>query len=323
MLINAGENVRYPSKSAPDTITVGEGKDKQEFVLTADEKRQYLKISGVTTKELVGGMSGYDFYDTLDASTKNDIVSELTSYAKSAAKQAIIEGRLGDNADLLDTGAASWMNNVPEETAGKYIFAKNTIKQMYDDGKLTDYAGMDDYLGNRLIGYMQLGNAGREALNNAFPRIDDMYTAYRAGISSKQWSETYEKYKEISNSPKEGYGTTDKTTDFSAWVDSRSSLSSQQKELLKEQFKFYSHIQGEASLYNKLTGVGYEPEEANDLYWRLDGMSTDGNNNVSQKEAYARLSSMDDISDEEKNVLWSVINAGWKTSYTEYKKKHS
>lgn len=150
-----------------------------------------------------------------------------------------------------------------------------------------------------------------------------MYTAHRAGISSKQWSITYEKYKELNNSTKQGYGTTDKTTDFSAWVDSRSSLTDDQKALLKDQFKFYSHIQGEASLYNKLTGAGYEPKEANDLYWRLDGMSTDGNSNVSQKEAYARLSSMDDISDEEKNVLWSVINTGWKTSYTQYKKKQS
>ena len=86
--------------------------------------------------------------------------------------------------------------------------------------------------------------------------------------------------------------------------------------------KFYSHIAAEPTRYERLIDAGYSPDKANELYYRLDNMSTDGNSNVSQKEAYARLSTMDDLTNAEKDVIWAIINSGWKTTYTKYDRYH-
>lgn len=305
-------------KLPPDQFTyTDENGDEVSYELTKADKEQYRKDAEASYNSGMDALLASAGYGKLDAKGKSAVDKALRDYAKNAAEQGYLDSRELDH----DTGASAWMRNLSEDEVPKYLVAKQTLKGMYKDGKISDYAALDGYMDDLKTGFTSLTSAQRDALSDSFPRIKDIYDAAAHDIPSKKWAAVYDKYMELDKTREDGYNATDKATDLAAFID-RQGFTDAQANSLKEQFKFYSHIAAEPTRYERLINAGYSPDKANELYYRLDNMSTDGNSNVSQKEAYARLSTMDDLTNAEKDAIWAIINSGWKTTYTEYDRYH-
>lgn len=302
-------------KFTPEEFTF-EDEDGEEtvYALGGEEREQYRKKAEETYTGLEALLNTAGFREA-PKKVQKGALDDILSYAKNAAKQEYAKSK-----SIEADSTAKWMDSVAGRDAAKFIMAKNTIKTMYKNGKLNDYAAMDAYLKDQLTGYPALSSDAKQAAGNIFPRINGLYAAANKGVNARTWAKAYDKYKELTDAKREGYSATDKATDFAAYVDSLK-LGSEAAKELKIQFRFYSQIPGEPTRYDKLVDAGYSPEEANNLYWRLDGMDANGNGAVSQQEAYERLSGMDDLTDEERNALWGIINSGWKTQYTQYRPK--
>lgn len=302
-------------KFTPEEFTF-EDEDGEEtvYALSGEEREQYRKKAEETYTGLEALLNTAGFREA-PKKVQKGALDDILSYAKNAAKQEYAKSK-----SIEADSTAKWMDSVAGRDAAKFIMAKNTIKTMYKNGKLNDYAAMDAYLKDQLTGYPALSSDAKQAAGNIFPRINGLYAAANKGVNARTWAKAYDKYKELTDAKREGYSATDKATDFAAYVDSLK-LGSEAAKELKSQFRFYSQIPGEPTRYDRLVDAGYSPEEANNLYWRLDGMDANGNGAVSQQEAYERLSGMDDLTDEERNTLWGIINSGWKTQYTQYRPK--
>lgn len=305
-------------KLPPDQFTyTDENGDEVSYELTKADKEQYRKDAEASYSSGMDALLASAGYGNLDVKGKKAVDKSLRDYAKNAAEQ----GYLGSKGLDHDTGASAWMRDLSEDEVPKYLVAKQTLKGMYKDGKISDYAALDGYMDDLKNGFTSLTSAQRDALSDSFPRIKDIYDAAAHDIPSKKWAAVYDKYMELDKTRKDGYNATDKATDLAAFIDTQG-FTDAQANSLKEQFKFYSHIAAEPTRYERLIDAGYSPDKANELYYRLDNMSTDGNSNVSQAEAYARLSTMDDLTNAEKDAIWAIINSGWKTTYTKYDRYH-
>ena len=305
-------------KLPPDQFTyTDENGDEVIYELTKADKKQYRKDAESSYSSGMDALLTSAGYGKLDANGKKAVDKSLRDYAKNAAEQ----GYLGSKGLDHDTGASAWMRDLSEDEVPEYLVAKQTIKGMYKDGKISDYAALDGYMDDLKNGFASLTSAQRDALSDSFPRIKDIYDAAAHDIPSKKWAAVYDKYMELDKTREDGYNATDKATDLAAFID-KQGFTDAQANSLKEQFKFYSHIAAEPTRYERLIDAGYSPDKANELYYRLDNMSTDGNSNVSQAEAYARLSTMDDLTNAEKDAIWAIINSGWKTTYTKYDMYH-
>lgn len=294
-----------------------ENGDEVSYELTKADKEQYRKDAEASYSSGMDALLASAGYGKLDVNGKKAVDKSLRDYAKNAAEQ----GYLGSKGLDHDTGASAWMRDLSEDEVPKYLVAKQTLKGMYKDGKISDYAALDGYMDDLKNGFTSLTSAQRDALSDSFPRIKDIYDAAAHDIPSKKWAAVYDKYMELDKTREDGYNATDKATDLAAFID-KQGFTDAQANFLKEQFKFYSHIAAEPTRYERLIDAGYSPDKANELYYRLDNMSTDGNSNVSQAEAYARLSTMDDLTNAEKDAIWAIINSGWKTTYTKYDMYH-
>lgn len=305
-------------KLPPDQFTyTDENGDEVSYELTKADKEQYRKDAEASYNAGIDALLASAGYGKLDTKDKKAVDKALRDYAKNAAEQGYLDSKELDH----DTGASAWMRNLSEDEVPKYLVAKQTLKGMYKDGKISDYAALDSYMDDLKTGFTSLTSAQRDALSDSFPRIKDIYDAAAHDIPSKKWAAIYDKYMELDKTREDGYNATDKATDLAAFID-KQGFTDAQANSLKEQFKFYSHIAAEPTRYERLIDAGYSPDKANELYYRLDNMSTDGNSNVSQKEAYARLSTMDDLTNAEKDAIWAIINSGWKTTYTKYDRYH-
>ena len=305
-------------KLAPDQFTyTDENGDEVSYELTKVDKEQYRKDAEASYNSGMDALLATAGYGKLDAKGRKAVDKALRDYAKNAAEQSYLDSKELDH----DTGASAWMRDLSEDEVPKYLVAKQTLKGMYKDGKISDYAALDSYMDDLKTGFTSLTSAQRDALSDSFPRIKDIYDAAAHDIPSKKWAAVYDKYMELDKTREDGYNATDKATDLAAFID-KQGFTDAQANSLKEQFKFYSHIAAEPTRYERLIDAGYSPDKANELYYRLDNMSTDGNSNVSQKEAYARLSTMDDLTNAEKDAIWAIINSGWKTTYAKYDRHH-
>ena len=305
-------------KLSPDQFTyTDENGDEVSYELTKADKEQYRKDAEASYNAGMDALLASAGYGKLDTKDKKAVDKALRDYAKNAAEQGYLDSKELDH----DTGASAWMRNLSEDEVPKYLVAKQTLKGMYKDGKISDFAALDSYMDDLKNGFTSLTSAQRDALSDSFPRIKDIYDAAAHDIPSKKWAAIYDKYMELDKTREDGYNATDKATDLAAFID-KQGFTDAQANSLKEQFKFYSHIAAEPTRYERLIDAGYSPDKANELYYRLDNMSTDGNSNVSQKEAYARLSTMDDLTNAEKDAIWAIINSGWKTTYTKYDRYH-
>ena len=305
-------------KLPPDQFTyTDENGDEVSYELTKADKEQYRKDAEASYNAGMDALLATAGYGKLDDKAKEDVEKQIKGYAKDAAEQGYLDSKELDH----DTGASAWMRSLSEDEVPKYLVAKQTLKGMYKGGKISDFAALDSYMDDLKNGFTSLTSAQRDALSDSFPRIKDIYDAAAHDIPSKKWAAVYDKYMELDKTREDGYNATDKATDLAAFID-RQGFTDAQANSLKEQFKFYSHIAAEPTRYERLINAGYSPDKANELYYRLDNMSTDGNSNVSQAEAYARLSTMDDLTNAERDAIWAIINSGWKTTYTKYDRYH-
>ena len=305
-------------KLPPDQFTyTDENGDEVIYELTNADKKQYRKDAESSYSSGMDALLTSAGYGKLDANGKKAVDKSLRDYAKNAAEQSYLGSKGLDHY----TGASAWMRDLSEDEVPKYLVAKQTLKGMYKDGKISDYAALDGYMDDLKNGFASLTSAQRDALSDSFPRIKDIYDAAAHDVPSNKWAAVYDEYMELDKTREDGYNATDKATDLAAFID-KQGFTDTQANFLKEQFKFYSHIAAEPTRYERLIDAGYSPDKANELYYRLDNMSTDGNSNVSQAEAYARLSTMDDLTNAEKDAIWAIINSGWKTTYTKYDMYH-
>ena len=90
-------------------------------------------------------------------------------------------------------------------------------------------------------------------------RDDDIELFRKAGMDMDDFLEVQNKYTEINST--EGAKAGDKALALSRWLNSRN-YSAEQKETIKEVFKFFSQIPAEAAKYDNFTAMGMSDDEA-------------------------------------------------------------
>lgn len=143
-------------------------------------------------------------------------------------------------------------------------------------------------------------------------RDDELRALARAGLSFKQSMSAYEEFTRIDD----GDGkSSEKATEFAAWVD-RQRYSAKQAAELKDQFKFWSHIPANASKYEKMTGEGLKPDSAQTVTYALEALKPEkGYDKVTAIQQYNAIVSLN-ISDNEKSAaIKSLMNDSWRPKY--------
>ena len=144
-----------------------------------------------------------------------------------------------------------------------------------------------------------------EGLNpDATSRAQKFEDMMSAGLDFGTIMDVYDVYAALED--REDLSAAQKATEFARWLDA-SGLSDDQRQLVKDRLRFYTHMPAEASRYDKLTGAGIGSEGAYDLTGTLSQLTPeDGKTSVSNMQQFRAISASD-LSDKDKIAAIGTI----------------
>lgn len=77
----------YPNRNAPYKLTIGTGREKVDYALTAEERAEYLRTRGQLSKQLIDAARASEAYRTADEYVKAEMLVEAKNYANYVAKK--------------------------------------------------------------------------------------------------------------------------------------------------------------------------------------------------------------------------------------------
>lgn len=222
--------------------------------------------------------------------------SDVPADAKAAVYYAMFA--TDDERVLLDTIIAVGGNGgVAAETLiqMKMQEKSNGKREVLMDAGLTDWEKRQIY---------------REKISDT--RDDDIELFRKAGMDMDDFLEAQNKYTEINGT--EGAKAGDKAVALSRWLNGRN-YSAEQKETIKEVFKFFSQIPAEAEKYDSFTAMGMSDDEAFRLTDELSALQPEeGKKQVSNLQKWQTVVSAGLSKDKQLAALSEVM------SETEYLK---
>lgn len=287
------DNSIFPRKS-PYKVSY----DGETYTFTGDERADFQKIQGSKYYELASKLIASDIYRNASGYDRAKMLAEISSFSLDAAKRDFFKDKDGVeySSDKYDSIYESGTKN-----AWEYLGAKTAFTQAK---KQNDYSAQDKFLKV----YDQLTAGTKRMLENssATARMDDMAEAYeKGGIRAKEWNTVYEKYKELNGTKRSGYTASDKATDFEAWME-REGFTQNQREILTDQFTFFSQIPGDAGRYNSLKDAGFDTDSAYAIYDKVSSLTAPtGEKTVKDWQKLEAINSLD-LSGEEKIKALSV-----------------
>lgn len=283
------ENI-YQDRKAPKSVSL----DGEKYELTNDEKRSYLRTQGQATERTLKNFMDSELYGMMTDKEKAQTIAAINEYAREEAKAELFKNR-GIERESGNEGLSDVKN------VGEYLGAKTAFTQAK---KQNDYTAQDKFLKV----YDQLTAGTKRMLENssATARMDDMAEAYeKCGIRAKEWNAVYEKYKELNGTKRSGYTASDKATDFEAWME-REGFTKNQRQILTDQFTFFSQVPGDAGRYNSLKDAGFDTDSAYAIYDKVSSLTAlAGEKTVKDWQKLEAINSLD-LTGEEKIKALSV-----------------
>lgn len=282
-----GEGSMLPARNAPYSINIG----GESYTLTPDERTEYLRIRGQEETKFVESLLTANWYRNADADTKAAFLNSAKNIANDIAKsqwaaergityhdttyrgylKMLTEGtRYADvikaaNEDLADTVEAGIPRQVWDATKAAFNDIANSDISSYEKGVqqralISDLEDLDNR--QKLLVYGDLANADS--------RVEQFRTVMDAGLNFDETAKIFDQYSAYKS--EDDTRASQDAKDFALWVDQRKDLTSEQKKVVKEQFKYWQMIPAEAERYEKYTGMGFTPEAANRIDSALSGL---------------------------------------------------
>lgn len=301
-----GNGSIFPDRNAPGNVSYGNVK----YELTAEEKDAYQTTRGQTAQRLMESVMGSDAYQNASAEEQADMLADVVSFANDMAKRELLTGRGVDYKsnswekvysalDILEGNGAD-----AGDVLGAIFEVRNADGEGYEqsNNKRTALAnsGLSD--GEKAVLYHYLISDSRD---------DDIQAFDQAGLSFNTFLEAQNKYAEI-NDRYDSAG--EKSVEFSRWVNHQG-FTSEQRDIIKNSFKYFSQIPQDASYYEKLTDAGVDDETAYEVNNAISDLEPlDGEDKVTSLQRYrAVIDTVPDVS-EQLSVLETVMGE------SEYKK---
>lgn len=198
--------------------------------------------------------------------TADEKANYQTTYGNTWASLAdtLFESKLYKNASNEDkVKMLSDVNN----------FAKDKAKQEFFGSRDIDYAGSD---------------------SGTWAKADE---AMKAGLSFAEWEAARMKKAELEKS---GQKATQKAQDFYQFLDDNG-YSQKEKELLREQFGFYSQNRADPKQYDRLTASGFSTSDADRIFDAIASLKPiDGETSVSNAQKAEAISEISGMNDQDK-----------------------
>jgi hypothetical protein len=292
---STGDKTIFPSVS-PYKIDYG----GTTYRMTGKERERFQTTQGQTYYTLLEDLVDEGAWGDLSDREKVRVLADVRSYALDEAKRELVEGR-GNEYESNDWEKVSALAKEKPDALALYLGVKVAANQSI---KNKSFDTLDKILRSAGV-YGKLPDTAKEMLDasTTTARLDDMAEAAKIGVKSEKWTAVYEEKRRLDDTKG---SSTQKATQFAAFLDRDKSLSEKQKELLQEQMGFYAQIRAEADNYKKLTGAGMDTDTAEKVTATISGLSPlPGKTQVSQDQKIdAILSSGWDAEDQ-----WRALKA--------------
>lgn len=271
---STGDKTIFPSVS-PYKIDYG----GTTYRMTGKEREQFQTTQGQTYYTLLEDLVDEGVWGDLSDREKVRVLADVRSYALDEAKRELVEGR-GNEYESNDWEKVSALAKEKPDALAMYLGIKVAANQSI---KNKSFDTLDKILRDAGV-YGKLPDTAKEMLDasTTTAHLDDMAAAAKIGVKSEKWTAVYEEKRRLDDTK----GTsTQKATQFAAFLDRDKSLNEKQKELLQQQMGFYAQIRAEADNYKKLTGAGMDTDTAEKVTATISGLSPlPGKTQVSQDQ---------------------------------------
>lgn len=249
-----GDPAVYAPSEGPSSVQV----DGEKVKLTTQQRDAIKNERGRIYDELASAFQNSEFYGVLSDTDKSAVLQDLLSTAQKAAIQNTVEGYEPSSGEALleqyrKNGAKAVqyaMNNKLDSTLTKAI---SEAKDGGEDG----IQKMDAFYQT----YEALGaDAKRDLLDQVGGQLEKYVEARRAGIDSEDYAKAKAAYTKFQND--ESMRAPQRATEFAAWLDRETNLSSDQKNVLQDAMAYYSFVRAEPTGYERMKELDVSSESA-------------------------------------------------------------
>ena len=289
----SGKDSFYPDRKAPKKVSIPdtEGTGNEDYELNTEEKRAYQETYGKAYTRVTAALFKSSEWAGMDTATKLKAIAEAESFAKDEARKALAES-------LGRTWESDWdeERGLDQEELGRYIATRAAFKTSIANGK---YSAVDALLDTV---YWKSPDVVDLLLDDV-PQMAKRVEAREAGIPSMLWQEAKDKYTELGDN--EDLTPQQRAEQFSKYLSEQPWLSDDQRDVLREQFKFYQMNPANTKHYDALTAAGFDPDKAIDLRERVAALEPLGDaKGVKQWQEVEAIVTMKGLTDEEK---WTAL----------------
>ena len=272
----------------------------------------YATTLGQTTANELAKLFGSATYQSMSSEEQAAAIKDIEDYAEAMARKAVDPDY---ELERKDQEASEFGAGAPA-----YFLFDNAWKTV-EDSKGTDTAAFDAVMQD----YSAMDAEQQEAITTLLgenSRFDDVVEAYEQGVEPAKWYGVYDKYKEIN--AQEGLSATDKATEFAHWLQTSGDYSTQERNLFRDQFAFYSMMRGDAERFDALRQAGLSPDQSYEVYDAVNALvPKPGKTQVSNQQRYEAIVGLDLLDEAEKVAVLTEYEGASKGDKLKFETAHN
>lgn len=249
----------------------------------------YATTLGQTTANELAKLFGSATYQSMSSEEQAAAIKDIEDYAEAMARKAVNPDY---ELERKDQEASEFGAGAPA-----YFLFDNAWKTI-EDSKGADAAAFDAVMQD----YSAMDAEQQEAITTLLgenSRFDDVVEAYGQGVEPAKWYGVYDKYKEIN--AQEGLSAADKATEFAHWLQTSGDYSTQERNLFRDQFAFYSMMRGDAERFDALRQAGLSSDQSYEVYDAVNALvPKPGKTQVSNQQRYEAIAGLSSLDETEK-----------------------
>lgn len=279
-------NTPIASKALPASVNV-KGEENTRGALWERTLNTLVNPSNVT----FGNRNDVDnlIANIYESTGKNNIFPQVSPYSiKYGGETYRFDGR---EREAFQTLQGQTYYDVAAELVGDKVFNRmsdtDKAKVLSEIAAYSLDKAKQEFFGSRDIDY-----AGSDS--GTWAKADE---AMKAGLSFAEWEAARMKKAELEKS---GQKATQKAQDFYQFLDN-SGYSQKEKDLLREQFGFYSQNRADPKQYDRLTASGFSTSDADRIFDTVAAITPkEGESSVSNAQKAEAISDISGLNDEDK-----------------------
>ena len=262
----------FPSTAARYIMIDGQRRD-----LSAAEYTEYAVALGTLRHDLLTELVEEPVWQSMTDEERVNAVANIYAYANAEAKSAVSAFEVKDQ----------WMKTAENPTAfdmtsAAYIGYKSLAENMsgMKTGEKLDYLLSSDLRGEEKQTLYRIGISDS--------RDEDIAAVLDTGLSFDTYLTAHKAYTKLAND-ETVKGSMLKATEFARWVKAQG-FTGKQASAVRESFRFYSQVPGEAKRYESLLSAGLSDEAATSLVYALADLEPEpGKAQVSDYQRYEAI----------------------------------